>query len=236
MNATDLRDQWRADVADIEQPTLWGDDEFIRWLDDAQTMFCRLTWSLGDASSPLTKLTFAVGDTWVDTSPLITKIRDAYRVTDGTTIEILNYENLRQEGFRLDDKRGPVRSLIIGIEAHKARLWPIPSVADTIQLVVDRLPLKAVIEDGKLEIDAQHLLSLLYWVSHKAYSKQDAETYDRDRAAQFKQMFEAYCAQAKREKDRAMHKTRIVAYGGIGDSIGMGSTYGRNRGRRNSCY
>jgi hypothetical protein len=51
-------------------------------------------------------------------------------------------------------------------------------------------------------------------MKHLAHLKQDAETYDRGRADQFRTEFFAYCDQAKAEREKREHKFRTVAYGG----------------------
>ena len=50
---------------------------------------------------------------------------------------------------------------------------------------------------------------------HRAYMKQDAETFDRTKADEFEKRFNAYCGQVKEEERRKAFKVRTVAYGGI---------------------
>lgn len=52
-------------------------------------------------------------------------------------------------------------------------------------------------------------------MKHRAYMKQDAETFDRTKADEFEQRFNTYCEQVKREERRKGFKVRSVAYGGI---------------------
>lgn len=216
MDSAELLDQFRFDVSDTEAPYLWSDPEILTALDDAQKMFCRLTGGLGDASSALTQLAITPDTDWYAYSPLILKVRDAHWTDDGREVEVINFEDLRRRGLRFNGQVGPVRGVIIGLEAHKLRCWPFPDAPRTLQLTVDRLPLKRITDTGqKLEIDEQHHLHLLKWVKALAYRKQDAETYDKGRATDFENQFRVYCEDAKAEKDRAMHKTRVVAYGGI---------------------
>ncbi len=215
MDSTELRDQFRADVVDQMEPFLWSDPEVYDYLDDAQKMFCRLTGGLGDGTSALTTLAYTAASDWVATSPLILKTRDAYHA-GGVPVVIVNYEDLAAHGLRFDGRTGIPNYLILGIEANKARLYPHPVADGSIQTIVDRLPLKAISdEDQKLEVADQHKTGLGLWMKSRAYSKQDAETFDRNKAEGFEQKFRAYCAEAKKEKDRAKHKTRIVSYGGI---------------------
>lgn len=216
MNSTELRDQFRSDVVDIEEPFLWSDTEVYDYLDDAQKMLCRLTGGLGDASSALTLISYTTATDWVPVSPLILKTRDAYNVADGRPVGVINYEDMARLRLRFDGRTGQVKYLITGMEPGKARLYPYPDAAGSIQTIVDRLPLKQINDaDQKLEVADQHKAGLGLWMKSRAYSKQDAETFDRNKADGFEMKFRAYCIEAKKEKDRAKHKTRVVTYGGL---------------------
>ena len=238
MDSTSLLSTFRLDVVDVETPTLWSDDEILGYADDAQKMFCRKVHGFNDATTPsVTQLAVTTTTDVAPTSPLILKVRKAYLASDGTEIDVINYENLRQYGLRLDGRTGPVRMLVTGMTDHVAKLYPFPTVADTIQLLVERLPLAAITDvDQPLEIDSQHHRSLLLWMKHLAYDKQDAETRDPKKSADYEQRFLAYCDQARREKERANHKTRVVAYGGIGISIEPGNTSAYDRRGRSTLY
>jgi hypothetical protein len=109
-----------------------------------------------------------------------------------------------------------VCAIVFGIEPGRIRLSPYPHAAGQINLIVDRLPLKSITgEEQKLEVAEQHHQHLVTWMMHRAYNKQDAETLNRKASQDAKTAFNQYCFDAKAEKDRAMHKTRTVRYGGI---------------------
>lgn len=216
MTADDLLAAFRDDVVDATAPYLWSDAEALRYLDEAQQLFCRQTGGLGDASSPaVTEAAFAAGDSWISLHPAILKTRAAWLAADGRPLQLVNYEDLAQRGLRLDGQRGPLRALVLGLEPRRARLYPTPDADGTLQLVVDRLPLGLPSDGAALEIDAQHHTGLLLWMKACAYAKQDAETFDQARASDYAGRFHAYCTQATFERERAMHKTRVVAYGGL---------------------
>lgn len=215
MLSTDLLTQFRADVVDEEAPYLWRDSEIYSYIDSAQIQFCRKVGGIGDARSPLTVLAVGVGTDWVAISPLILKIRAAH-LPDGTPLEVVNYEDLSVRCLRFDGHLGRPKMLIIGMEPGSVRVHPKSNEVTTIQMLVDRLPIKAITdEDQKLEIQDHHREGLGLWIRHRAYSKQDAETLDVGKTIALKQEFDEYCTLAKRERDRVKHKTRIVAYGGI---------------------
>ena len=225
MDSTALHDRFRSDVRDEATPYLWTSPEIYSYIDDAQKMFCRLQGGIADASSALTQLAVTAGNPWVAVSPLILKIRAASRSTDSYDLEILNYEDLQsprcvddygyRSGFRIDNTAGTVQAVVVGVEANRLRLVRIPTENQTIQLVVYRMPLTTISGTAQsLEIDEQHHLHLLDWMMYLAHKKQDAETYDRGRSDMFRSEFEAYCNQAKAERERREHKFRTVAYGG----------------------
>lgn len=219
MNTEEFVSFFRYDMADTAQPPMWTDDEIYRYLNDAQKLFCRRTGGLGDASSSFTTLAVAINEANTDLDPSVLKIRDAYRVSDGRPIEVINYEDFSRLGLRFDGSSGPVSYLIIGMEPHKAKFYPIPNTADSVQLIVDRLPTEDITADSapqEFEIDQQHVEGLMYRVKEMAYLKQDAETFNKSKAEEFGVMFMRYCDDARKEKDRAKHKTRVVKYGGIG--------------------
>lgn len=216
MNSTDLLEQFRLDLNDLEEPYLWSDKEVFGYMNDAQRMFCRLVGGLGDVSSGFTLLDYTSASDWVATNPLILKIRNATDAATGRQIEILNEQDMRRRGMRFDRNPGRVQRLVIGLEEHRARLHPYPVDAGQIQLSVERLPLLAITgEDQDFEIDEQHIEHLGLWMAYRAYSKQDAETFDRTKSAESKAAFEVYCFDAAAERERARGKVRTVAYGGI---------------------
>lgn len=217
MNSTELKDRFRQDVEDQVEPFLWSDPEIYAYMDDAQKTFCRKIGGFGDATNPATtSLVYSPGTTWIDTNPLILKIRDAY-LLNGRPVAVLNYEDLPASSIRLDGRTASApEALIIGMEEDKARLYPTPTEAGTVQLLIDRLPLKAISDDDqKLEAASEHHEAFLMWMKHRAYDKQDAETYNPRASDDNRVKFFSYCEDAKKEKTRSRHKTRTVSYGGM---------------------
>lgn len=224
-SAADLQGLFRNEVADSATPYLWSSDDFYTYLDDGLRMFYRLTEGIEDSrtpvdadGTPVTLISVVPGTEWYPISKLLLKIRTAYRTDNGTPISVRFPERLGDLGIYFDGRKGPVDSIIQGLDKHALRIWPVPNETMTIQLTTFRLPLVSITadtEDSIPEIDDQHALSILLWVKHRAYDKQDTETYDKNKAADFKARFEAYCLQAKREQIRARHIAGAVAYGGI---------------------
>lgn len=216
MTAEDLLALFRVEMNDEADPYLWEDDLVYSYINDAQRWFCRLTDNIGDATTPeVTQITVQAGEDWYPMHPSILKIRACSRTDSGRDVEVLNREEMPARNMRFDGRSGPVQALVIGMEPHKARIWPLPNEDVTLELLVFRLPLQTISEaNTTLEIDEQHHEALLHWVKHRAYSSQDAEAFDKTKAAEFEAKFRAYCTQARDEQRRMRHKTRIVQYGG----------------------
>lgn len=286
MTSGDLLELFRDEMADQATPYLWGDDLVFGYINDAQNRFCRLTDGISDATTAaVTQIAIAPAAQWYPYHSSITKLRQAYRADTGAPVDIINQEDMPTRGWRFDGSTGPLRALVLGIEAEQLRAYPVPHdatrltavstdtaalgdvlvpVASTaglyvgmrvtgtgtdeyttisaltatsaalslpataeipsgttltfdlvVQLSVFRKPLVAITDDQALEIPTEHQPHLLMWVKHRAYMKQDAETFDRTKAAEFKNDFEAYCFEVSQQQGRSRHKPRAVAYGGI---------------------
>lgn len=218
MNSSEILTHFRREVSDLKKPYLWSNEETYRWIDDAQTMFCRLTEGIEDASTTaICRINVVPGTEWYTLSPKILKLRSVARMDTGSSVPVVNMEKAPSYGIRFDGRPGPLKVLVTGFEKHKLRAGPMPNETVTLELAVFRLPLEPITDAGdeELEIDEQHHLSLVEWVKHKAYLKDDAETYDRRRSDEAAARFYAACASAKTEQVRARRSVSTVLYGGI---------------------
>ena len=212
MNTTQLLAQFRGEVADTELPYLWSDALIYTYIDEAQKQFCRLTEGIEDARSYTLKI--KVGVSWYDLDPAILRIRSAHDQATGREIPVVTTEKLSTMGTWFDGSAGPLRALVSGLEKGSLRALPVPSIASTVELRTFRLPADIAAGDD-FEIDAQHVLNLLYWVKYRAYSVQDADAGDKSRAELNRKEFELYCTRARVEQGRLRRPVSTVAYGGI---------------------
>lgn len=218
MNSTEVLEVFREEMNDTAIPYLWSDALLFRYLDDAQKNFCRWTEGIEDSSTPaICRLNVVAGTDWYRISPKILKVREAVDVATGRPVDVMNMEKASLKGVLFDGKPGPLKVFVTGLEKSRVRAWPLPNAAATVELRVFRLPFRDITDAGdqELEIDEQHHLALLMWMKHRAYGKEDAETFDRRKATEFEVMFRRYCAEAKTEQVRARHKAGTVVYGGL---------------------
>lgn len=212
MNTTELLAVFREEVFDQAAPYLWSDALVYRYIDDAQKQFCRDTYGVADARN--FSITTSSGVEWYDLDPRILKIRLATDQATGRDIAVVAAENAAGQGIRFDGAVGPFRALVSGLEKNVLRAWPKPILAQTVTLAVFRLPADVGAGD-EFEIDAQHVLPLLFWVKHKAYDVQDAEVFNPQASDKYRAKWDTYCAKALNEQSRASHVAGTVAYGGI---------------------
>lgn len=216
MDSFGLRDEFRLDVDDNVAPYLWSDALIASYANEAQKMFCRLTNGISDSTSRVCSVAIETGEPFAPLDKSILRIRRAQRASDARPITIVNVEDMDALGLRLDDQRGPVDFIILGMDENQVRWMRVPLADDEAKLTVFRMPLRDITAaKTPLEIAEQHHRSLLLWMKHLAYGKQDSDTYNPRAADKYEADFRAYCAQAKAEQDRARSKVRTVRYGGI---------------------
>lgn len=224
MNSTELRDKFRIEAFDLVQPYLWEDEEIFEFMDDAQKMFCRLVEGIPDATSDVAKIFYVTGEPFAPIDPRILKIRKVIRAEDYKNVAFVNFEDIGHnltEDYRrpmydeLDDRTGEVTQIVLGMEQDQVRLVKIPEVDGQLDMIIYRLPMEDIVGEGQdLEIHTQHHVHLLHWMKHRAYSKHDAETFNKGKADEFEARFHQYCTRARIEMETRKHKPRTVMYGG----------------------
>ena len=228
MDSTRLFELFRSDVADEAKPYLWKDIEVWEYMDSAYKAFVRLTGGIADFTSSITEVSATANEPTSEVSKRILRFMSAHRASDNRPVEIINSTDIGRlsrsrsdygvsRPFTLNDQVGPVVAMVIGMQRGVVRWLNVPEVDDLIKLHVYRLPLNDITGDGQefVDIDDQHHIYLLNAMKALAYRKQDAETFDRARAEENEVVFARYCALVKSEFERARHKTRVVAYGGL---------------------
>ena len=226
MTPNDLYLAFRADVVDVAEPYLWSDEEVWRYMNDAYMMFWRKVGGIPDFTSTACRVPIVAGVESSEVNHSILRIMSASRASDFGVIEIINSTDLgrlrssdygQAKELRLDNKTGQVRYMVIGMQKNVVRWVQIPEADDVCKLVIYRLPLETITAQSEEfeDLEEIHHAYLLPWMKHLAYSKQDAETFDKGRADVSAAEFNAYCEDYRAEQARYAHKTRVGQYGGI---------------------
>lgn len=188
MKLQELISECRSRLDDKAAPFLWSRDELVRWINEAVDEAAVRARLIYDETSALTRIGVVANRA---TYPLDNKIFMVDRVILGST----GNELCRTSQPDMDDSVSRWRT-IVGTpqwfidEQSYLRLYPMSPVADTVQLAVWRTslcPLKA--DDDEPEIAPRHHMNLIEWVRFRAYSKQDADTQDDQKAAEGLSLF-----------------------------------------------
>lgn len=193
--------RFREETVDEAQPYLWSDALILRYLDEAQTEFCRRTEGIEDSTSSICTINVPAGADSVAVSPKILKVRSVTIADTGRALEISSIEAERGHA-RLP--AGEPHTIILKLNARKALIMPAAERDVVLKLDVMRLPLTPIESPGdEVEVDAMYDGTLMHYALHRAYSRPDPESMDRTRADYFLQAFERACAKASREQGRA---------------------------------
>jgi hypothetical protein len=217
MTPAALHGLFRSEMVDTVEPYLWSDTEVYAYLDDAQTMLCRLTDGIPDAYQSALRIAVVAATEWYALSPLILKIRTATFADTGRPVSVFNPETAADNNVIFDGREGPVAALVLGLRENSVRVWPVPNSAQNIELSVFRLPLTSITgANGEtFEVDAQHHYHLLLWAKSLAYLKQDSDTFSKSRSEDFETRFRNYCEEVKRQQSRSRRITGTTTYGGL---------------------
>lgn len=223
----DLILEFRNQIDDLEPPFLISDTEALLYVIDAQDMFVRNILGISDYSTTaLIDIAVVANIALAAISPYILRIRSAKLITAKRNIPIISESGIQSKaicdyGFLIptyldDTDTGEVVAAVAGVEDNKLRWWHVPTTNDTCRLHIYRLPYPRITtQESTLEIETQHHFHLIPWMKFLAYSKPDAEIYDKNAAELNKTYFEEYCAKARQENERKRYKPRVVQYGGL---------------------
>lgn len=193
MNAGDVIDIWRRDVDDVAEPQRWSDEEALDFLNDAQNEAARRTRYFVDSTTTavanLAVTQVSGGLVALDTRVLF--VRNA-RFAGKLPLRRRTMQDMQHENpFWQDAQAATPCAFIPDYQTGKLLFWPAPDADYTALLTVVRDPLSQVGgEDDALELPDRYLRNLRHWMSYRAYTKPDEETYDPARAGQALALFE----------------------------------------------
>lgn len=177
--------RFRAAVFDDVEPPFWSGEEIVSYLNEAVQEACERAKLIEDRSMPLA---LVPGQ---DTYSLHASVFEVKRLTfrgrplDETSVELLDCDSPGWEA-RTGQPRCFIFEPASGAQPPKVRLVPTPTTAEAAGLTVYRgalKPLNADLELAKPEIPERFHERLMDWVMHRAYLKQDADTFDPAKAA-----------------------------------------------------
>lgn len=194
MTLQDLITLYRADMQDEQEPYFCSDKLLTLYANEAQDEACRRGRLLVDSSSPFCKIAYQAGDATVPLDPSVLNVLRAVG-DDGQHMAMVeadvmdaDYPAWRSLSHRY---RRPTR-LVSGLDTGALHLWPRPNEAGTIELTVQRLPKARLVNmTDEPEIRAEAHPALAQWLCYRAFSRQDTELFNENKAQAALKKFEA---------------------------------------------
>ncbi len=155
----------------------------------------------------------------------VMKTRSVKRASDRGEVGVINYTDLltgRSNDYgntvMLDSGRtGTVRQFVIGERRGFARLIAVPAADDTLNLLIDRLPLNTIEDDDSefVDLEPEHHTAMVDWLMAKAFRRRIDGLYSPKDAEYHENRYDAAITKAKDARQLAEAKVRVVQYGGI---------------------
>lgn len=193
MTLSDLIEQARIRADDtVSTAYLWTDAEWKRYANEAEREACRRARLIVDSTTvSVCRVTLAAGTKTYSLDPRVIFIRRAKLSGVAVPLRRVSYRDLDRSVPGWEDETGEPMAHVPDMDTGKFRPYPAPTAAGTVTLTVVRLPLCDMVQDeDEPEINDRYHESLIHWMLYRAYSKQDAETKDAQKAAENLALFE----------------------------------------------
>lgn len=197
----------------------WSNEELTRFINEAQKQACRASLLIKTAS-PTFAVTVAGGTSEYSLDPRVINIKGAYLASTGKELVETEYEDVMgMPSWR--DTTGTPTHYISDMETGTIHLYPQPTAADTVNLLVYRLPLTDLdwetAETTSAEIREDHQIDMLYYAAFLAYMKDEANTFDPQRAEYNRQLFEKKFTSSSAYADvrRSRTRNKSIKYQGL---------------------
>ena len=192
MTLEELIALYRADAFDQHEPYLCGDELLTLYANEAQDEACRRGQLLRDSISPICRIAYEAGAEHIPLDGMIINILRARADGHAMCLVSLGDMDRLMPSWQDDQQQGRPTHLVSGLSTGVLFLWPRPVADGTVVLTVQRLSLKRLANDtDKLEIRPELHTALVNWILFRAYSRQDSELHDAQKAALSLQRFEA---------------------------------------------
>ena len=219
-SADELIRAFRTRMRDTKAPYFWTDSELYQYMSNGESVIAERILCIQDMSSEACVYDVSLGDAEVSLHPSMVRIRDARWVENGSEIklDIKSVDQVVSQGARILTQNGRPHTLMTGATTDGVRLYPIPQNDGQLVLSIFRTPLKQLSESNKkFEIPFQYRAALLEWMKFEALMKDDAETFDRERAERalsvFDMMVDGY--ETNEQRRRGGPQSGFITYGGL---------------------
>lgn len=194
MTLKELIDYARRRLDDTKTPFFWSKADLTLWVNEAEQEAARRARLLVDSrSAEVCQLSVVAGESYLQLDPRVLYVRRAKLTSQDHYLQKLDVRDLDEcrPGWE-SETSSDIVGWVQNEDSRYIRVYPEPTVADTLNLAVSRLPLQDLAADGDIPEIPPHLhLKLHHWVLWRAYSSDDADVRDDDKADRNMALFEA---------------------------------------------
>lgn len=219
-SADELIRSFRLRMRDTKAPYFWTDCELYEYISNGESVIAERILCIQDMTSEACAYDVVSGEPEIVLHPSIVRIRDARWVENNveTKLDIKSVDDVASKGARILTQVGRPHTMMTGATTDGVRLYPIPQDDGQLRLAVFRTPLKQVsANQKKLEIPSQYRPALIEYMKFEALMKDDAETFDRERAERalsvFDMLLEGY--ETNEQRRRGGPQSGFITYGGL---------------------
>ncbi len=196
MRVEDFIREFRQTVHDHIVPPFWSDAAVVSYLNEAVQEACERAQLIEDRTTPVVcALPVIAGQARYALHPSVLLIKRA--TLNGALLHETSLEDLDEESCHWETRVGTPRRFLfdeaIGATPPQLQLVSTPAAPGVVGLTVYRGALKPLSKDRPNEapeVPARFHTRLLDWIYHRAYFKQDADTFDPAKGAQALALFE----------------------------------------------
>lgn len=214
MTLAELIAAYRTESFDTAKPPFVPDELAAMYANEAQTEAVRRSVPLRDSSLTAS---VAANEPVVPLDKKVLRIIRARLQSQARPLEFLTIYELDRGTSAWETMTGIPRVLVTDYQNGAVRLWPKPVRDEELLLTVERLPVKMETDTDEPEIREEHHRSLVNWMLYRAYSRQDADMFDPNKAAialkQFESEFGARVSARNEEWMRQRHVTDAAPLG-----------------------
>lgn len=211
MNLAGLIREYRREADDNAQPYFVADDDLMDFANEAEEEACRRALLLRDSTTAAVCTVAITAGNPVFT--LHASVIDVLRVkmaSETVPLAIVPQDEMDRVNVGWDTMTGKPRAVVAGRDTGKLRLWPSPTVNETLALTVTRLPVAEMndLEDTP-EIPRQYHRALAQWMLYRVFSIRDSELFDPNKAANALANFEREFGKRQSARNEAWRQERI---------------------------
>jgi hypothetical protein len=181
---------------DTATPRLWSDDLILRYLNEAQNLFCRLTHCLTPSDGAIDIVELEEGESSYSINSKALFINSA--AVQGASQPLRDY-TYRALPNLLAESTGQPRMFVLNERNHTIRFFPVPDQAYTVNLLVATLPLRQITFDTEPEIPEQYHIDLPEFAAFRCLRNTEVDGSNLGSADTFEKSWRDRVAEAKRE-------------------------------------